>query len=140
MIDQQSGADCCERTAIHEDVVRLVRGRMQQEAGLSDLAELFKIFADLTRVRILSALFENELCVCDIACLLEMTQSAISHQLRVLKQARLVRSRKAGKVVYYSLADDHVRQIIDQGLNHVHEEQRLPIWPVRQQEKQEEKR
>jgi ArsR family transcriptional regulator, lead/cadmium/zinc/bismuth-responsive transcriptional repressor len=125
MTDGQPDVECCERTIIHEDIVRLVRSRMLQEAGLGDLADLFKIFADLTRVRILSALFENELCVCDIACLLDMTQSAISHQLRVLKQARLVRSRKAGKVVYYSLADEHVRQIIDQGLNHVHEEQRL---------------
>jgi ArsR family transcriptional regulator, lead/cadmium/zinc/bismuth-responsive transcriptional repressor len=124
MIDQQPGAECCERTVIHEDIVQEVRVQMQQEIGLYDLAELFKIFADLTRVRILSALFENELCVCDIACLLDMTQSAISHQLRVLKQARLVRNRKDGRVVYYSLADEHVRQIIDQGLNHVHEEQR----------------
>ena len=88
---------------------------------LFELADLFKVFGDTTRIRILYALFESELCVCDIAQLLGMTQSAISHQLRVLKQARLVRSRREGKTVYYFLADDHVRTIIGQGMEHIEE-------------------
>ena len=86
-----------------------------------DLAELFRIFGDSTRIRILYALFESELCVYDIAEVLNMTQSAISHQLRVLKQARLVRNRREGKQIYYSLADDHVRTIIGQGMDHITE-------------------
>ena len=86
-----------------------------------DLAELFKIFGDSTRIRILYVLFEAEVCVCDIAELLGMTQSAISHQLRLLKQAKLVRSRREGKTVYYALADDHVRTILGQGMDHVNE-------------------
>ena len=94
---------------------------MPDEERLYDLAELFKVFGDTTRIRILYALFEAEMCVCDIAELLTMTQSAISHQLRVLKQARLVRSRREGKQIYYSLADDHVRTIIGQGMDHINE-------------------
>lgn len=86
---------------------------------LYDLADLFKIFGDSTRIRILYVLFSSEMCVCDIAALLNMNQSAISHQLRVLKNARLVKNRRDGKVVYYSLDDDHVKQIFDQGLAHV---------------------
>ena len=86
-----------------------------------DLAELFKVFGDTTRIKILWALAESEMCVCDIAFLLNMTQSAISHQLRVLKQARLVKNRKEGKVVFYLLDDAHVKQIFDQGLIHIHE-------------------
>ena len=94
---------------------------IRSEDTLYDAAELFKIFGDSTRIRILYALFESEMCVCDIAELLGMTQSAISHQLRVLKQARLVRNRREGKTVYYFLADDHVRTIIGQGMDHVNE-------------------
>ena len=94
---------------------------MPEEERLYDLAELFKVFGDTTRIRILYALFEAEMCVCDIAQILNMTQSAISHQLRVLKQARLVRNRREGKQIYYSLADDHVRTIIGQGMDHVNE-------------------
>ncbi|MBS7527060.1 helix-turn-helix transcriptional regulator [Fusibacter paucivorans] len=94
---------------------------MPQYTDMNDLAELFKIFGDTTRINILSALFEEEMCVCDIAYLLNMTQSAISHQLRVLKQARIVKNRKDGKVVFYSLDDEHVKRIIDQGLIHVNE-------------------
>jgi ArsR family transcriptional regulator, lead/cadmium/zinc/bismuth-responsive transcriptional repressor len=119
--DQANDIESCECTIIHEDVVRQVRNSLTDETSLYDLAELFKIFGDSTRIRIMSVLFESELCVCDIACLLGMTQSAISHQLRILKQSRLVRSRKAGKSVYYSLADEHVQQIFNQGLNHIHE-------------------
>ena len=88
---------------------------------LYDLAELFKVFGDTTRIRILYALFEAELCVCDIAEILDLTQSAISHQLRVLKQARLVKNRREGKQIYYFLADDHVRTIIGQGMEHIEE-------------------
>ena len=91
------------------------------ENELFDLAELFKVFGDSTRIRILYVLFEAEMCVCDIAALLGMTQSAISHQLRALKNARLVKARREGKTVFYSLADDHVKTIIDQGLEHVAE-------------------
>ncbi|MBQ9038981.1 MAG: helix-turn-helix transcriptional regulator [Clostridia bacterium] len=94
---------------------------MPDEERLYDLAELFKVFGDTTRIRILYVLFEAEMCVCDIAEILNMTQSAISHQLRVLKQARLVRNRRDGKQIYYSLADDHVRTIIGQGMDHIEE-------------------
>ena len=94
---------------------------MPDEESLYDLAELFKVFGDTTRIRILYVLFEAEMCVCDIAQILNMTQSAISHQLRVLKQARLVRNRREGKQIYYSLADDHVRTIIGQGMDHIEE-------------------
>lgn len=111
----------CDCKVIHEDIVELVKNRMPPEVDLYDLAELFKVFGDTTRIRILCALSESEMCVCDIAVLLNMTQSAISHQLRVLKQARLIKYRKAGKVVFYSLDDAHVRQIFEQGLNHVNE-------------------
>lgn len=111
----------CNVNVIHEDIVNQVRDKMPQEESLYDLAELFKVFGDSTRIRILWALYEAEMCVCDIAVLLNMTQSAISHQLRVLKQANLVKNRKEGKVVYYSLVDDHVREIFDQGLIHINE-------------------
>lgn len=95
---------------------------MPQEETLYDLAKLFKVFGDSTRIKILWALDESEMCVCDIAFLLNMTQSAISHQLRVLKQAELVKSRREGKIVFYSLEDEHVKQIFDQGLIHISEE------------------
>jgi ArsR family transcriptional regulator len=112
----------CDCNVIHEDVVAKVRDKMPEEEILYDLAELFKVFGDSTRIKILWALDEDEMCVCDIAYLLNMTQSAISHQLRVLKQAHLVKSRREGKVVYYSLADDHVKLILDQGLIHTTED------------------
>ncbi len=111
----------CDCTVIHEETVNRVREKMPDEEILYDLAEIFKVFGDSTRIKILWALDEAEMCVCDIAVLLNMTQSAISHQLRVLKQANLVKSRKEGKVVYYSLVDEHVRQIFDQGLIHINE-------------------
>jgi len=97
----------------------MVKQKMPQEEKLYDLAELFKVFGDTTRVKIISALFEAEMCVCDIAELLSMTQSAISHQLRVLRQARLVKHRKEGKVVFYSLDDEHIKSIFNQGLEHI---------------------
>ena len=101
----------CECSFIHEEVVGKVKNKMPEDEKLYDLAELFKVFGDTTRIKILYALFEEEMCVCDIADLLNMTQSAISHQLRVLKQARLVKFRKEGKIVYYSLDDNHINQI-----------------------------
>ena len=112
---------CCETEEVHEDLLKIVNETMPDETELYDLAELFKIFGDSTRIRILYVLFEAEMCVCDIAALLGMTQSAISHQLRALKNARLVKARREGKTVFYSLADDHVKTIIDQGLEHVAE-------------------
>lgn len=113
--------ETCSCTTIHDDVIQKVRAVMPQDETLYDLAELFKAFGDTTRIKILCALFEAEMCVCDIAALLNMTQSAISHQLRVLKQARLVKHRKDGKVVYYSLDDSHIKSIFDQGLLHISE-------------------
>lgn len=118
MIDKKH-AETCSCNCVHEDLLNSVKTIMPEEEILYDLAELFKIFGDTTRIKILCALFESEMCVCDIAELLNMTQSAISHQLRVLKSAKLVKNRKAGKVVFYSLADDHVKRIFDQGLSHI---------------------
>ena len=112
---------CCEVTEVHENLLKIVRETIPEETELYDLAELFKIFGDSTRIRILFVLFEAEVCVCDLAAALNMTQSAISHQLRILKQSRLVKSRREGKSVFYSLADDHVRSIMSQGLEHVEE-------------------
>lgn len=111
----------CEYICTHQDVVDQVISKMPEEEELYDLAELFKVFGDSTRIKILYVLFESEMCVCDIAGILNMTQSAISHQLRVLKQSRLVKFRREGKVVFYSLADDHVRTIVNQGLEHIEE-------------------
>jgi DNA-binding transcriptional ArsR family regulator len=117
----RNNVENCNCTIIHEDVVSKVKECIPQEELLYDLADLFKIFGDTTRIKILCALFQAEMCVCDIAALLGMTQSSISHQLRVLKQARLVKYRKEGKVVYYSLEDEHVKSIFDQGLIHISE-------------------
>ena len=113
--------ECCDFYQVHDDVVQAVQKKMPEEDELYDLAELFKVFGDSTRIRILYVLFESEMCVCDIAQLLNMTQSAISHQLRILKQSKLVKSRREGKAVFYSLADGHVRSIIDQGFEHIKE-------------------
>lgn len=111
----------CNGNIIHEDIVVRVKDKLPAEETLYDLAELFKVFGDTTRIKIICALFESEMCVCDLSCLLNMTQSAISHQLRVLKSARLVKFRREGKVVYYSLDDEHIKHIYDAGLNHVSE-------------------
>jgi len=115
-------AECCDFIHAHEDIVAKVQAELPNEDTLYDLTELFRIFGDSTRVQILYVLFESEMCVCDIAQLLGMTQSAISHQLKALKNARLVKSRRDGKTVFYSLSDSHVRTIINQGLEHVTEE------------------
>lgn len=111
----------CESEEVHEERLRVVREKMPGEEELCDLAELFKVFGDSTRIRILFVLFEAEVCVCDLAQALGMTQSAVSHQLRILKQNRLVKSRREGKSVFYSLSDSHVYAIIAQGLEHVEE-------------------
>ena len=110
---------CCEEPLIHIGTVEKVRTQLPPDEQLYDLAELFKIFGDSTRVKILYALLESELCVCDIAKLMEVTQSAVSHQLRVLKNSKLVKFRREGKTVYYTLADSHVIHILAQGMEHI---------------------
>ena len=110
---------CCEFLHAHEELIARVNDNMPDEMMLYELAELYKIFGDSTRIKILYVLFESEMCVCDIAQLLGISQSAVSHHLRVLKQSKLVKFSKEGKSVIYSLTDDHVRTIIDQGLEHV---------------------
>ncbi len=111
----------CDCDVIHADVVDSVKKKMPEEHELYDLSDFFKVFGDSTRVKIMWALDESEMCVCDIAVLLNMTKSAISHQLRSLKQANLVKYRKEGKIVFYSLADDHVKDIFEKGLEHIRE-------------------
>ena len=113
--------ECCEDKCIHENLLDIVNEKMPDETELYDLSELFKVFGDSTRIRILFVLFEAEVCVCDLAEALNMTQSAISHQLKILKQNKLVNSRREGKSVFYSLADGHVRTIIAQGREHIEE-------------------
>ena len=113
--------ECCETFQTHEELLEIVHAKMPDEDELYDLAELFKVFGDSTRIRILYVLFEAEVCVCDLAQALQMTQSAVSHQLKILKQSKLVKSRREGKSVFYSLADGHVRNIIAQGREHINE-------------------
>lgn len=110
-----------ELLAAHEEVVRKVLDNQPEEEDLYDLAELFKVFGDSTRIRILYALFESELCVSDMAQILNMNQPAVSHQLRILKDAKLVKFRREGKSIFYSLDDDHVRNILSMGMDHVEE-------------------
>ena len=105
----------------NQEIIKNIGSIMPEDEILYDLADLFKVFGDTTRIKILYVLFESEMCVCDIAQLLNMTQSAISHQLKVLKQNKLIKYRRDGKTVFYSLADDHVRTIIDQGVEHTAE-------------------
>ena len=114
--------ECCEVFETHEPLLHAIGEHMPGEEALCDLAELFKIFGDSSRIRILFALREGEVCVCDIAQALNMTQSTVSHQLRILKQSKLVKNRREGKSIFYSLADDHVMTIIAQGLEPVNEE------------------
>jgi ArsR family transcriptional regulator len=111
----------CDCSVIHEETVNRVKEQMPSDEQLYDLADFFKVFGDSTRIKILWSLEKSELCVCDIAVLLNMTQSAISHQLKVLKDARLVKYRKEGKIVYYSLDDEHVNAIFNQGFTHINE-------------------
>jgi DNA-binding transcriptional ArsR family regulator len=120
-IEDDQGAEICACTVIHEEAVAAVRKALPDEETMLNLADLFKMFADSTRVKVILALLHSELCVCDIAVLLGMTRSAISHQLRLLRQTKLVKTRRDGTVIYYSLDDGHVRNIVAQGLCHVKE-------------------
>lgn len=113
--------ESCNTSIIHEDKVREIKESIPSDETLYDLAEFFKVFGDSTRIKIICALFKSEMCVCDLAALLNVSQSAISHQLRTLKGARLVRFRREGKVVYYSLDDEHIKHIFDEGLRHITE-------------------
>ena len=113
--------ESCNTSIIHEDKVREIKESIPADETLYDLAEFFKVFGDSTRIKIICALFKSEMCVCDLAALLNISQSAISHQLRTLKGARLVRFRREGKVVYYSLDDEHIKHIFDEGLRHITE-------------------
>lgn len=121
MTEIREDFEVCNCNVVHQETVNKVRKNMLDDRHLYDLAELFKIFGDSTRINILNALNISEMCVCDIAAALDMKQSAISHQLRVLKQSKLVKYRKEGKAVYYSLDDQHVNQILNQGLIHLDE-------------------
>lgn len=117
----ENKSESCSCNVIHKEVVENVKNKLPKEETLYDLAELFKVFGDSTRIKIICSLFESEMCVCDLSVLLNISQSAISHQLRVLKSARLVKFRRAGKVIYYSLDDEHIKQIFDAGLHHISE-------------------
>ena len=111
--------ECCEELLVHDQKVQEVLKEMPSEETLKELADFYKVFGDATRVKILFVLLQAEMCVCDLAETLGMTQSAISHQLRVLKQMKLVKNRREGKTVYYSLADGHIQNIISQGMEHI---------------------
>ena len=118
-----SGAviETCLSNCIHQDTVRYVRRQLPDQAALDHLADFFKLFSDGTRISILWALCESEMCVCDLCALLEMKQPAVSHQLKNLKQARVVKARRDGKVIYYSLDDDHIRSLLNLGMKHLNE-------------------
>ena len=118
---EKAEVECCDVICVHEDMIQKVKKLLPEEELIKELADFYKVFGDATRVKILCVLLESEMCVCDLAELLEMTQSAISHQLRVLKQMKLVKNRREGKTVYYSLADGHIQNIISQGMEHIEE-------------------
>lgn len=113
--------DRCETVCIHEEAVKEARKQMISDETAGFLAELFRTLGDTTRVKLLFALMQRELCVCDVTAVIGMTESAVSHQLRVLRSQRLVRYRRQGKILYYSLADSHVARLFEQGLEHVTE-------------------
>ena len=113
--------ESCNCNIIHQDTVARVKDLLPKDEVLYDLAELFKAFGDSTRVKLLCALFESDMCVCDLAAILGISQSAVSHQLRTLKASRLVKFRRDGKVVYYSLDDEHIKSIFNQGFEHITE-------------------
>ena len=117
----ENDAPHCEFMCVHADTVDRITSTMPDEDTLIDLSELFKVFGDSTRIKILYALLRSELCVCDLSKLVGMTSSAVSHQLKILRSAKLVSCRRDGKTVFYALADDHVTTIIRQGLEHVNE-------------------
>ena len=120
-IEREIEEGTCEFMHVHDEIVHKVEQVLPDEQELLDLAEFFKVFGDSTRIKILYVLSQSEMCVCDIATLLQMGQSAISHQLRILKQMRLVKFRREGKTVFYSLSDDHIQTILAQGMEHVNE-------------------
>ncbi|WP_142413783.1 ArsR/SmtB family transcription factor [Hathewaya massiliensis] len=120
-IENKNNVEICKCNVVHEEIIKKVKDEMIAEETLQDISDLFKVFSDSTRIKIIFALFKSEMCVCDIATLLQMNQSAISHQLRVLKQARLVKYRKEGKSVYYSLDDNHIEEIFHMALEHINE-------------------
>ena len=115
-------SETCAEPFIHEDSVERVRAQMPEEEAVYEVAELFKVLGDSTRTRIICALSISELCVCDLSNLLNMSQSAISHQLRILKQGRIVKNRRAGKAVYYSLDDEHIKSLFSIAFDHVMED------------------
>ena len=121
MQEEKTEIERCDFIHVHEDVVKKVKEHIPAERELNDLAEFFKVFGDVTILKLLSVLFHSEMCVCDLAKTLNMTQSAISHQLRILKQMKLVKNRREGKTVFYSLADGHIKTIINQGMEHIQE-------------------
>ena len=121
MQEEKTEIERCDFIHVHEDVVKKVKKIMPEDDEIYDLAEFFKVFADSTRMKIIYALMENELCVCDLANIVNTTQSAISHQLKILRQSKLVKFRKEGKVVYYSLDDEHISQIVKKGREHIEE-------------------
>ena len=116
-----SSVETCITEGIHHDTVQTVKRKMPDPVALYDLADLFKLFGDSTRLGILWALSESEMCVCDLCALLKMKQPAVSHQLKNLKQTRVVKARRDGKVIYYSLNDDHIRQLLNLGMEHIQE-------------------
>lgn len=118
---EKTEVECCDIPCVHKEMIQIVKEKMPAEEILHDLADFYKVFGDATRVKILCVLLQSQMCVCDLAELLGVTQSAISHQLRVLKQMKLVKNRREGKTVYYSLADDHIQNIISQGMEHIQE-------------------
>lgn len=120
-MNREQTVETGEYLATHKEIVDKVLQKQPQDEYLYDLAELFKVFGDSTRIRILYALFESELCVGDMAQILNLTQSAVSHQLRILKDAKLVKFRREGKIIFYSLDDDHVRMMLSMGMEHVEE-------------------
>ena len=115
--------ELCEGEIIHEETVKKVRATFPEDEMIFDLADFYKIFGDTTRVKILYALDKSDLCVCDISALLGMSVSAVSHQLRTLRESDLVRTNREGKVIYYSLADDHVKSILECGIEHISEKE-----------------
>ena len=118
---KKTEVECCDIFQIHEELVKKAEENILDEDRLKELAEFFKVFANTTRLRILRVLFQSEMGVCDLADVLGMTQSAISHQLRILKQMKLVKNRREGKTVFYSLADGHIQTIMNQGMEHIME-------------------
>lgn len=121
-VKDQRQAEVCAEKVIHPGVLEAVHSAMPEDSDICDLADFFKIFGDRTRIAILWALTEAEMCVCDLCALLEMKQSAVSHQLKLLKQSRIVKYRREGKVIYYSLDDDHIRKVLNLGMQHIREQ------------------